>query len=128
MPTLLPPIPEPKKRGRPRRSDLPAERVSLRIDSFSKAVVEDKFGTLGNAVYYLAGFLRTFRCLPLDLLKESDVLTDSDIELLRSLINEKLDAHRGPDSKAAPLVTTLRHLESLLPSAPGAAGAPRGFG
>lgn len=126
MPTELPPIPVPKARGRPRRHPKAlGKRKSVRVDEHTQAIVESKFRSMGEALFYLAGFIHQFRCLPVDLMQESDLLTDVDVELLRSLVHEKLDSHRGPDAVAHKYLQTLRHLEQLLPSDPGQAGRPR---
>jgi hypothetical protein len=127
MPTELPPIPPPRKKGRPRRHPKALSVIkSVRVDEHTQAIVESKFTSMGEALFYLASFIHQFRCLPVDLLQESDLLTDVDVELLRSLIHEKLDSHRGDDkSTEYKYLQTLRHLEQLLPSDPGSAGRPR---
>lgn len=125
MPTELPPIPPARRKGRPRRHPKAVCQIkSVRIDEHTQAIVESKFSSLGEALFYLAGFIHQFRCLPVDLLQESDLLTDVDIETLRSLVHEKLDARPGSATEHKYL-QTLRHLESLMPSDPGAAGRPR---
>lgn len=46
------------KRGRPRRNpSATADRVSLRIDPAARQQVESRFGSLGNAVYFLSNLI-----------------------------------------------------------------------
>lgn len=67
-------------RGKPRRGTKACKSTSVRIDPDSKRILQREFGSLGNALFYLAGGIKQFRSrFRID--KHIDAVRDQSAEL-----------------------------------------------
>lgn len=127
----LPPPIELRPRGKPRRGLEPARIRSVRIDDAASSVLESQFGSLGNALYHIYRGVMEFRARaeakhpkakttaprPRALAEpppDPYRVNDEDLALIRSVLNDRIDRHRGPDKEIAPLIKALRKLEHTL--------------
>lgn len=122
-------------RGKPLRAKKPARVSSVRIDDEAIEILKQHFGTLGNALYFVASGLGEFKSRYIDpptktelwrdpnLPKghDPDALTLTEIKVLQTALEGIIERHRGPVKDIAPLIQALRKFERVL------IGKPKGI-
>ena len=114
-----------KPTGRPKgstRGRHAADVSTVRVDDETKATLRHEFGSLGNALYFVAQGIVAFRrkhgLTPGgDAELRSDPhaeLTYGDLVTLREALWHHVDAWRGDDKAVAPFVAVIRKLEAML--------------
>lgn len=129
----LPPIEEPpelelnpiRKRGKPRRGADIADVTTVRIDAVTKEILKANFGTVGNALYFIAQGLGQYRDLNearVQALSEAldphrpeatqpDDLLPREMQALQKLVYATLDKLRDRDPHTTPLYRAMRKIE-----------------
>jgi hypothetical protein len=110
----------PRKRGKPRRAAGIAHVTTVRIDDVTKLRLQGAFGSLGNALYFIAQGLTQYRTilsrkdeasLKPDPAPDPDDLLPDELEAVQGIVYKHLDRLRDEDPYITPLFRALRKIE-----------------
>ncbi len=117
--------PRKARRGKPRRAKGLAEVSTVRIDPKAKEILQREFGSLGNALYFVAVGIEKYRqrhglsthgleddSTPWDPSRQG--LSFPDLVRIRDVLWHRIDAWRGPEKDVAPDRELLRVIEGFL--------------
>lgn len=113
----------PKKRGRPfgtTRGRSVADVSTVRIDAATKDLLKHEFGSLGNALFYIASGILEYRrqyslAGPDEIHGTAPAGMDyQELAMIRTILWHHVDRHRGPNKAIAPFVALLRRLEAVV--------------
>ncbi len=134
VPTDADQMPEPRKRGRPRRAQGKAEKIMVRLDRETATELRLAFGSLGNALYHTAQGLRALAFSRSGLgpdpaaddgAPDPSTLTEAEFGLIAKAL--QVCADMAPPTAAEAFELALRRLEFALgrPTRGDAGAAPR---